>query len=102
MKIPFDILPDEIIAQYNLHQLKHNGFIYYRIQKVMYGIPQAGMIANKLLQNRLAKHEYHPTLTTPGLCNHDPRRTTFYLVIDDFGIKITDEKDVDHLIQDLK
>ena len=47
MKTPFDILPPEIIAQSSLHQIKHNGFIYFEIQKFMYGLPQASMIANE-------------------------------------------------------
>jgi hypothetical protein len=28
------------------------------IRRAMYGLPQAGMLANKLLKQRLAKHGY--------------------------------------------
>jgi hypothetical protein len=37
------------------------------ICKGMYGLPQAGILANKLLKKRLAKHRYFEQLHTPGL-----------------------------------
>ena len=42
MKLPLDIIPEEIIQQYNLRNLSHKGFVYKESQKGMYGIPQAG------------------------------------------------------------
>ena len=42
MKLTLDIIPEEIIQQYNLRNLAHKGFVYMEIQKGMYGIPQAG------------------------------------------------------------
>ena len=33
--------------------------VYIEIQKGMYGLPQAGMLANKLLKCRLTKHRYY-------------------------------------------
>ena len=44
MKLPLDIIPEEIIQQYNLKNLAHKGFVYMETQKVMYGIPQAGKL----------------------------------------------------------
>ena len=70
MKIPIDILPQEIIIEYGLDKLVHNGFIYCEIRKGMYGLPQAGIIANKLLEKRLATHGYHTTPITLGLWKH--------------------------------
>ena len=40
-KLPLDIIPEEIIKQYNLRNLAHKGFVYMDIQKGMYGLPQA-------------------------------------------------------------
>ena len=48
MRIPFRIIPQGIIDIYNLATLVDNqGWIYMRIQKGMYGLKQAGIIANQ-------------------------------------------------------
>ncbi|KAL7545763.1 hypothetical protein ACHAWF_009116 [Thalassiosira exigua] len=36
-----------------------NGYIYMEISKGMYGLPQAGVWANKLLKERLIEHDYY-------------------------------------------
>ena len=52
MKIQLAQIPDEIIAEYNLKNKVHSdGLVYIEIQKWMYGLPQAGMLANKLLKH---------------------------------------------------
>lgn len=43
--------PDKIVAEYNLHNIvNHNGFVLIKIQKSMYGLPQAGILAQQLLE----------------------------------------------------
>ena len=64
MKLPLDIIPEEIIQQYNLINLSHKGFVYMIIQKGMYGLPQAGKIVNNKLKLYLAKFEYKPAPIT--------------------------------------
>jgi hypothetical protein len=49
MRLPINIFPQEIIQAYNLMPLVHNGHVYIEIQWGMYGLPQAGIIANQLL-----------------------------------------------------
>jgi hypothetical protein len=49
MRLPINIIPDEIVLQCNLRTLVHNGYVYMKIRKGMYGLPQAGILANKLL-----------------------------------------------------
>ena len=44
MKLPFDIIPQEIINEYNLNVIAHNGKIYIGIWKGMYGLQQSGRI----------------------------------------------------------
>ena len=44
MKLPLEIIPEEIIQQYNLRNLAHKGFVYMEIPKGMYGLPQEGKI----------------------------------------------------------
>ena len=54
MKLPYDIMPQKIIDQYNLAPLAHtNGYIYIKISKGMYRLHQAGRIANDQLQKHL-------------------------------------------------
>jgi hypothetical protein len=40
--------------------LVSDGHVYIEVQKGMYGLPQAGILANQLLARRLATHGYHP------------------------------------------
>eukprot|EP00957_Ditylum_brightwellii_P083433 6341757-Ditylum_brightwellii.AAC.1 len=58
------------------------------IRKGMYGLPQAGILANKKLTKQLAEHNYYPCQETPGLWHHKWMPITFALVVDDFGVKI--------------
>jgi hypothetical protein len=60
MWLPIALIPQEIIDTYNLFNLVHNGYVYIDICKGMYGLPQAGILANKLLTKRLAIAGYYP------------------------------------------
>jgi hypothetical protein len=60
MRIPIRQIPPAIVEQYNLHKLVHNDHVYVEIRKGMYGLPQAGILANKQLLPHLAAHGYHP------------------------------------------
>jgi hypothetical protein len=72
------------------------------MQRAVWGLPQAGILANKLLCKRLAPHGYYECKQMPGLWKHTSRPISFTLVVDDFGVKYTDQGDVDHLIGSLK
>jgi hypothetical protein len=43
-------LPQEIIDEFGLLELAHDSCVYIEIQKGMHGLPQAGILANELLQ----------------------------------------------------
>jgi hypothetical protein len=98
MRLPIHIIPDEIIKHYNLLPSVHNGYGYLEIRRGMYGIPQAGIIAQQLLQKRLTNHGYHPSRHTHGLWKHDTRPVAFSLVVDDFGVKYVSREHAQHLI----
>ena len=70
MKISLAILPEEIIAQYNLLQLASNGWVYLEIRKGMPGLKQAGCIADDRLKIHLAKFGYSPVSWTPSIWKH--------------------------------
>ena len=72
---------------YGLDAMAKDGFIYMCIQKGMYGLPAAGILANKLLKSRLAKKWYFELPHTPGPRKHVSPPISFTLVVDGFGIK---------------
>ena len=102
MRIPLNLLPQEIIDQYNLLSIAHNGHILVEIRKGMYGLPQAGRIAIGALVLHLAKDGYHQSKMFPGLFHHELRPISFCLVVDDFGIKYVGKENAEHLINTLK
>jgi hypothetical protein len=73
MRIPIKLIPHEIIAQYSLLPLVSDGHVFIEVQKGMYGLPQAGILANQLLARRLSIHGYHQTTFTPCLWRHVTR-----------------------------
>ena len=53
MQFPIKIVPQEIIENYNLSDIVNDGWVYTKIVRGMYGLPQAAKIANNLLKKRL-------------------------------------------------
>ncbi len=102
MKMPINLFPPWIIKQYGLHNKIVGGYIYLQMRKAVWGLPQAGILANKLLQKRLAPHDYYEFKYTPGLWTHTTWPITFTLVVNDFSTKYEQQEDVDHLIAVLK
>eukprot|EP00956_Cyclotella_meneghiniana_P014503 scaffold21710_cov36-Cyclotella_meneghiniana.AAC.1 len=102
MKMPLDIFPEHTIKQYNLREHAKNGFVYLEIRRCVYGLPQAGALANKLLRERLAPHGYYEVAHTPGLWRHVTRPISFTLVVDDFGVKYVGKEHAQHLVDTLK
>ena len=49
MRMPIKIVPQEIIDQYNLLDIVDDGWVYVRIERGMYGLPQGGKLANNFL-----------------------------------------------------
>jgi hypothetical protein len=66
-------------------------------KKGMYGLPQAGILAQELLKKRLNKHGYHQSPITPGLWRHYFCLISFTLCLDNFGIKYVGRKHIEHL-----
>ncbi len=70
--------------------------------KGMYGLPQAGILANKLLKKRLALHDYFEQPHTPGLWKHVSRPVWFNLCVNDLGMKYIGIENLQHLYNALK
>jgi hypothetical protein len=97
MKTLLSRFPEEIVDKYNLGALAIDGWVYIEIRKGMYGLKQAVLLANQLLQTRLAPFGYYPARHTPGLWLHKTRTITFSLILDDFAIKYVGKQHADHL-----
>ena len=72
------------------------------IWRGMYGLPQAGILANQLLTKKLEPKGYYQCRHTPGLWCHKWRPIMFSLVVDDFGVKYVGKEHADHLCNSIK
>jgi hypothetical protein len=97
MKMLLSRFPEEIIQKCNLNALAVDGWVYIEIRKGIYGLKQAGILANQLLQTRLAPFGYYPARHTPGLWLHKTRPISFTLVVDDFTVKYVRKQHAEHL-----
>jgi hypothetical protein len=97
MKILLSRFPEEIIKKYNLKALAVDGWVYIEIRKGMYGLKQAGLLANQLLQTCLATFWYYPARHTPGLWLQKTRPVSFTLLVDDFTVKYVNKHHAEHL-----
>jgi hypothetical protein len=84
-----------------LHHV-HNDWVYFKIRKGIYGLPQSGILAQKLLTERLAKKGYYQCECTPGLWRHKWCPIVFTLIVDDFGVEYVGEEHAIHLRDTIK
>jgi hypothetical protein len=100
VRMNLDDFPDEIIDEYNLRELaSKDGGVIAECRRCVYGLPQAGILANKYLEKRLNEYGYYQSNFTNGLWlwSHKSRPIQFALCVDDFGITYVNESDVEHL-----
>jgi hypothetical protein len=97
MKMLLSRFPEEIVQKYNLNALAVDVWVYIEIRKGMYGLKQAGLLDNQLLQTCLAPFGYYPARHTPGLWLHKTRPISFTLIVDDFAVKYVSKQHAEHL-----
>jgi hypothetical protein len=68
----------------------------------MYGLPQASTLGHDFLKTWLNEEGYFQSQIVPGFWKHKTKPIQFVLVVDNFGIKYIQEKDLDHLIKSLE
>ena len=103
VRIKIEDVPDEIIEEYNLREMvDDDGYLYVEVKKGMYGLPQAGLLAQQLLEKQLNKHGYFQSSIIPGFWKHDTRPISFTLVVNDFRVKYVGKEHADHLLTVLK
>ena len=54
--LPINIIPDEIIYQDSLKDMKKYGYVYAEIHKGVYGLTQARITANNFLTKNISLH----------------------------------------------
>ncbi len=72
------------------------------MRQAIWGLPQAGIIANRRLRQKLALFGYFELVNMPGLWYHESHLISFTLMVDDFGVKYEYKGDVDHLVASIK
>jgi hypothetical protein len=97
MKMPISLFPTDIIDHYQLSNKVLKDYVDMEIRKGMYGLPQASILANKILKKRLAKHGYFEQPHTPGLFSQESHPIWFNLAVDNFGIKYISKDTLQHL-----
>ena len=103
IRVKIDNLPKEIISEYKLRTMVNKlGMVYIEFTKGMYSLPQAGLLANELLEQRLNKHGYFQCKLVPGLSKHITRSISFTLIVDDFDVKYVGKEHVGLLMSALQ
>eukprot|EP00804_Cyclotella_cryptica_P016746 CCRYP_002051-RA/>CCRYP_002051-RA protein AED:0.35 eAED:0.35 QI:0/0/0/0.66/1/1/3/0/318 len=102
MRLKLADISATIIDLYHLRDIAQDGYIFVRIQKGMYGLPQAGIIAQRLLEQRLHANGYHQSKSNPGFWTHHWQPICFALCVDDFRVRYVGKEHADHLINKLK
>ena len=102
MRIPLKSIPQQIIDEYHLNDFQHNGYIYFQVDKGLYGLVQAGKLAYDQLLRRLTSAHFYPAPHANGLFLHHTRPISFTLCVDDFGVKYTRKEDIEYLVATLQ
>ena len=90
-------IPQEVMDQYDF-TTKANGYVDFEIQKGMYGLKEAGIIAFAQLVQKLAPFVYETMKFIPGIWRHTTCKTTFTICVDDLGVKYFSKNYALHLV----
>jgi hypothetical protein len=101
MRMLLSQFPEEIVNKYNLKELAVDCWVYIEIRKGVCGLKQSGLLANQLLQKRLAPFGYYPDRHISGLWLHNTRPIAFSLIVDEFAVKYVGKQHADHLMNAL-
>ena len=102
MKMPLSLFPEWTRKQYNLEEHALNGHVYWEIRSAIYGLPNAGRLANLRLREKLKPAGFYEVAHTPGLWKHRCHPIQFFPIVDDFGVKYVGKEHIDYLIASLR
>jgi hypothetical protein len=70
-RMKLDLFPKDVIDEYDLrNKVDTNGNVHCKVQRKMYRLPQASIIAQELLETHLLKAGYTQLTITPGYWKH--------------------------------
>ena len=76
MRVRLKYFPQDIIDRYQLQdKVAADGYVYIRIQKGMYGLKEAALLAYNNLKEHLQPFGYYPVEGTVGLWAHPTHPT---------------------------
>ena len=79
---------EDIIELYKLQKkVTLDGHVHVEVRKEMYGLHQAGLLAQQILEKRLGASGYTQSKFTLGFWIHKSRLISLSLVVDNFGAK---------------
>ena len=85
MRMKLSNLPEDFLKKYKLTaKTTKDVYSYIKMCKGMYRIPQAGILAHKLLYQRLNYKGYMQSRLIPGYWKHNWRPIYFTLFVNDF------------------
>ncbi len=97
-QMKLELFPQDTIKEYKLRdKVDADGNVFCKIQQGMYGLPQAGIIAQDLLTKQIHKVGYQQSKVTPGYWRHEWCPISFTLVTDNFGVTYINKTNVNHL-----
>jgi hypothetical protein len=104
MWIRRDQLSEASIDMLNVRDSKwwSNNKILFEISKGIYGLEEAGKLAQDRLFAHLATAGFYQVPHHTGLLKHESRPIMFSLVVDDFGVKYVSRDDVNYLATTLR
>ncbi len=74
-RVKMSDIPDEIIDEYKLREKEKDGWIYFKVVRGMYGLPQSGSNSHDELETRLNQVGYFKHPLVPTLWKHQTRPT---------------------------
>ena len=102
MKIAWKYFPNDIRLKYNLSSfLTNDGYVYCKINKGMYGLKQAAVLAYNQLANHLKDNNYKQIIGSMGMWKHGTKNITFCLCVDNFGVKYHNKEDATDFLNTL-
>ena len=100
MVLNIDEIPQEIIDTYDITSYISPGDTkaYVEVTGALYGMKQAGYLANKDIVEHLANNGYTQQPNTPCLFSHVTDDIEFSLITDDFGVRYGNKAAADKLL----
>lgn len=97
-------IPQQTFDHFNLSQFIKDGdkSVAVEVTGGMYGLPQAGILAQQQLITHLEKHGYKQCKNTVCLFRHESKNIEFSLIVDDFGISYDSKESAEHLLSILR